>query len=53
MKKSKLTPQQRELVRHETEDPIDGYKAVGCLFSGIVILAGFFALGVWLISLLR
>jgi hypothetical protein len=34
----KLTQQQKEIIRHEDQDPLDGMKAVGCLFSGIVIL---------------
>ena len=39
MKKQKLTPEQTEIIRKETqEDPFDGRKAVGCLLVGIVLL---------------
>ena len=45
MTKQKLTPEQTEIIRKETqEDPIDGTKAVGCLFIGIILLIVIFVL---------
>ena len=39
MTKQKLTPEQTEIIRKETqEDPFDGRKTVGCLLIGIVLL---------------
>ena len=37
----------------QDNDPIDGMKAVGCLFAGIVILAIFLSLSGWFIHQLR
>ena len=37
----------------EDTDPIDGVKAIGCLFAGIVILAIFLSLSGWFIHSLR
>lgn len=37
----------------EDEDPIDGAKAAGCLFAGIILLAIFFSVGAYLISLIH
>lgn len=45
MTKQKLTPEQTEIIRKETqEDPLDGGKAIGCLFIGIILLIGIFVL---------
>jgi hypothetical protein len=38
MKKQKLTPQQKEIIRQEDPNPLDGSKAVGCLLVGIALL---------------
>jgi hypothetical protein len=54
MKKSKLTPEEKEIIRHETQDdPLDGMKAVGCLGIGIILLAIFASVGAYLISQIR
>ena len=45
MKKQKLTPEQTEIIRKETqEDPLDVGKAIGCLFIGIILLIVIFVL---------
>jgi len=53
MKKQKLTEQQKEIIRNESQDPLDGQKAVGCLLIGIVLLIAMFIIGYSVISNLR
>ncbi len=54
MTKQKFTMEESELIRKETqEDPLDGTKAAGCLFIGIILIIAFIALFKWIIHLLR
>jgi hypothetical protein len=38
---------------HEDQDPIEGYKAVGCLFIGLVLFMGALSLFGWFIHLIQ
>ncbi len=34
-------------------DPLDGLKAIGCLFAGIILIAIFVSVSSWIIHLIR